>query len=90
MTGFGESPDEFIDDVENIIALGVVPYITPVRAIPGKKSTMPMMNHNALLEIYSRIAKKMKEYGMNPLKNKAGCVRCGGCSAINEAYKAVN
>ena len=90
LTGFGESPDEFIDDVENIIALGVVPYITPVRAIPGKKSTMPMMNHNALLEIYSRIAKKMKEYGMNPLKNKAGCVRCGGCSAINEAYKAVN
>ena len=90
LTGFGESPNDFIDDIDNIIALGVIPYITPVRAIPGKKSTMPIMNHNALLEIYNRTAKKMKEYGMNPLKNKAGCVKCGGCSAINEAYKAIN
>jgi radical SAM protein (TIGR04043 family) len=90
LTGFGESPDDFIEEIDKVISLGVIPYITPVRAIPGKKSTMPIMNYNALLEIYNRAAKKMKEYGVNPLKNKAGCVRCGGCSAINEAYKAVN
>ena len=31
----------------------------------------------------------MKEYNVKPLVNKAGCVRCGGCSALNEAYKAI-
>ena len=46
------------------------------------------MNHNVLLDIYIKAAKMMKEYGVNPLKNIAGCVRCGGCSAISEAYKA--
>ncbi|MHA1292318.1 MAG: radical SAM protein [Promethearchaeota archaeon] len=89
LTGFGESPDDFIDDLERIVSLGVIPYITPVRAIPNVKSTIPIMNHNTLLEIYNRAAKLMKKYNLNPLKNIAGCIRCGGCSAINEAYKAV-
>jgi hypothetical protein len=31
----------------------------------------------------------MKQFGVNPLRNKAGYVKCGGCSAINEAYLAV-
>ncbi len=91
LTGFGESSEEFIEDIDNVLSFGVIPYITPVRSIPGKiTEEMPIMNHNALLEIYSRTAKKMKKFGINPLKNKAGCVRCGGCSAINEAYKAIN
>ena len=50
---------------------------------------MPITNHNIMVEIYKKAAKLMKEYGVNPLKSKAGCVRCGGCSAINEAYKNV-
>jgi len=87
LTGFGESRMDFLNDVEKIIHLGVIPYILPVRSVPGK-NMMPIMNYNALLEIYQKTAKLMKEYGMNPLENKAGCVKCGGCSAINEAFKA--
>ncbi|MHA1272884.1 MAG: radical SAM protein [Promethearchaeota archaeon] len=88
LTGFGESPNDFIDSLEEVVSIGVIPYITPVRAIPGVKSTIPIMNHNTLLEIYSLAAKMMKKYNVNPLEHKAGCVKCGGCSAINEAYKA--
>ena len=88
LTGFGESPDDFVLDTEKIISLGVIPYITPVRSIPGIKD-LPTINHNIMVEIYKKAAKLMKEYGVNPLKSKAGCVRCGGCSAINEAYKNV-
>ncbi len=91
LTGFGESRFDFIEDMEKIVALGVIPYITAVRGIPGKGSTtMPIMNHNALLEIYNIAAKKMVEYGVNPFENKAGCVRCGGCTAINEAYRIIS
>lgn len=90
LTGFGESRYDFIEDLSMVIEHGVIPYITPVRAVPTKKgSEMPTMNHNALLEIYSNAARMMKEHGINPLENKAGCVRCGGCSAITEAYKAL-
>ncbi len=90
LTGFGESRYDFIEDIEKIISIGIIPYITPVRAVPGNPSTvMPVMNYNALLEIYQYAAKMMKEYGVNPLENKAGCVRCGGCSAIKEAYLTI-
>ncbi|MEE9376426.1 MAG: radical SAM protein [Candidatus Lokiarchaeia archaeon] len=85
LTGFGESKVDFIKDVEKVISLGVIPYITPVRSIPGKKA-LPITNYQDLLEIYKESAKLMIEYGVNPLENKAGCVRCGGCSAIKEAY----
>ena len=50
---------------------------------------MPVMNYNTLLEIYNKAAHMVKEQEINPLKNKAGCIRCGGYSAITEAYKTV-
>ncbi len=88
LTGFGESKVDFIKNVENVISFGVIPYITPVRSIPGKKE-LPITNYSELIEIYMETAKLMKEYGVNPLENKAGCVKCGGCSAIKEAYLAI-
>ena len=87
LTGFGESADEFLQDLEKIVSLGVIPYITPVRSLPGRDD-LPITNHHSLLEVYLKAGKMMKEYGVNPYKNKAGCVRCGGCSAINEAYSS--
>jgi radical SAM protein (TIGR04043 family) len=88
LTGFGESQEDFISDAEKIIALGVIPYITPVRSIPGLEK-ISTITSDTMVEIYTKAAKLMKEYGVNPLKSKAGCVRCGGCSAINDAYKSV-
>ena len=88
LTGFGESTDEFIEDLENVISLGVIPFITPVRSLPGRDD-LPSTNHHSLLEIYIKAGKMMREYGVNPYENKAGCVRCGGCSAIKEAYSAL-
>ena len=89
LTGLGEDTDELIESIEKVVAIGVVPYITPTRPIPEKVSNAPGMNHELLLEIYLKTAKMMKDYKVDPLKNIAGCVRCGGCSAINEAYKAI-
>ena len=86
LTGFGEKKTDFLKDVEKLVSVGVIPYITPVRSIPGIPN-LPLTDCNELLEVYQRSGELMKEYGINPLKNKAGCVRCGGCSAIKEAYK---
>ena len=88
LTGFGESQEDFISDAEKVIASGVIPYITPVRSIPGLEK-ISTITSDTMVEIYTKAAKLMKEYGINPLKSKAGCVRCGGCSAINDAYKSI-
>jgi len=88
LTGFEEPYEDFFSDLEKIVSLGIIPFITPVRSIPGMKD-LPTTSFNILLDKYIRAAKMMKEYGVNPLENKAGCVRCGGCSAIKEAYLSV-
>jgi radical SAM protein (TIGR04043 family) len=90
LTGFGERKESLIQDIEGVVKLGVIPFVTPVRAIPGVADKTSRSNLSSLLEIYKKTAKLMKKYGVNPLKNKAGCVRCGGCSSINEAYKSVS
>lgn len=87
LTGFGEDKDVFLKDLERVVSVGVVPYITPVRSIPGKKD-LPVTDCEELLYIYRKSAELMHKYDVNPLRSKAGCVRCSGCSAINEAFKA--
>jgi len=88
LTGFGESYKKLILDLERVISLGVIPFITPARSIPSLKD-LPPTKPADLIKLYIEAAKIMKNLGVNPLKNKAGCVKCGGCSAINEAYLAV-
>jgi len=88
LTGLGESKEELIKDIEKIISIGVIPFITPVRSIPGK-TNFPKMKVATLIQIYRETSKMMKAMGVNPLEHKAGCVKCGGCSAINEAYKTM-
>ncbi|MFX1494170.1 MAG: radical SAM protein [Promethearchaeota archaeon] len=88
LTGFGEDNNKLISDIEKVVSLGIIPFITPVRSIPGRRD-LPLTDHTLLIKIYQKAANFMKQYGVNPLENKAGCVRCGGCSAINEAYKVI-
>ncbi|TFG02540.1 MAG: radical SAM protein [Promethearchaeota archaeon] len=88
LTGFEENKIDLVIKLEEIIAMGVIPFLTPVRSIPNFKRKLPLTNHQKLLTLYKKVGRLMKEHGVNPLENKAGCVRCGGCSAINEAYKA--
>ncbi|MFW9824409.1 MAG: radical SAM protein [Candidatus Thorarchaeota archaeon] len=87
LAGFGEKVVNFLDDIEKVISLGVIPYLTLVRSVPGKKN-LPKVNYKEMLEIYIKVGEMMRTYGVNPLKNKAGCVKCGGCSSISEAFKA--
>ncbi|MHA1726704.1 MAG: radical SAM protein [Promethearchaeota archaeon] len=90
LAGFEEFNAEFISNLERVVSLGVIPFITPVRTIPSKKPIVPPLNHENLLKLYEVAGTLMRNYGVNPLEFKAGCVRCGGCSAIKEAYRAMN
>jgi radical SAM protein (TIGR04043 family) len=88
LTGFGESHEILLKNLEKVIALGVIPFITPARSIPGFKE-LPPTDSKELITIYLEAAKLMRKFGVNPLNNLAGCVKCGGCSAINQAYGIV-
>lgn len=87
ITGFEPDLTGFLTELEQVIKLGVVPLITPVRIISGTQMEPRYSNPVEFLKIIEFAAEKCREYGVNPLKNKAGCIRCGGCSPILDAYR---
>ena len=89
ITGFESNMDEFKRNLKQIINIGVIPLITPVRHIPGVQIEIPQTNTNDFLEIVQFAAQECHRTGLNPLLNKAGCIRCGGCSPINDAYELI-
>jgi radical SAM protein (TIGR04043 family) len=86
--GLGESDESIFKGSEILLRLGVIPYLVPFRPITGT----PLASHSTpapprLIKIFTRVAQMMRDYGIDPMKNKAGCVRCGACSPLNEAIK---
>jgi len=85
IVGMGESDDSVIKGSEELAALGVYPFVVPLRPIPGTplgNATPPPPSR--MLRIYEAVADVLIEYGLSWRRCKAGCVRCGACSAIGD------
>ncbi|TFG05986.1 MAG: MSMEG_0568 family radical SAM protein [Promethearchaeota archaeon] len=88
LVGLGESDSNILEGAKTLLELGVIPYIVPFRPILGTPlETHPTPNATRLRAIFVQIAHLLREYYIDPTKSKAGCVRCGGCSPLTEAFK---
>lgn len=89
LVGLGETYEEFTQAVELMISHEVIPFIVPARPIVNTKfEENQLENYNTLVDYYKYAGKRLHEQGLRPSKSVAGCVRCGGCSAIGEAVKS--
>ncbi len=86
IAGLGESDESILTGAEELARIGVVPYLVPFRPIAGTafEDRFPP-NINRMVLLYQRLDKILETYGVYPSKNKAGCVRCGACSVIQES-----
>jgi len=86
MAGLGESDDSILKGATKLAEIGVIPYLVPLRPLVGTEfeNRLPP-EPSRMISLYKRITEILETYGVNPAKNKAGCVRCGCCSAIKEA-----
>lgn len=86
--GLGEENNSIINGSEWLIRMGVIPFIVPLKPIIGTffEDVSPP-SYGRTLELCQKIADLFRQYGLDPNKNKAGCVRCGACSPIKEAIK---
>ncbi len=76
--GLGESRERTMGGMEKLVREGVVPFITPFR--PLERSTeLEAPDPSYMLEYYESLSKMFHRYGLDPRKNRAGCVRCGAC-----------
>jgi len=87
IAGLGETDESILMGVEKAARLGVIPYLLPLRPITGTvfEKTIPPAPRR-MIKLYRGIAETLHKVGLDPRKNKAGCVRCGACSALKEAF----
>ncbi len=87
IAGLGETDENIIQGCEMLSSIGIVPFVVPLRPIaktPLADWSPPLPER--MIPLYRRIGEIMKRNGVSPLRNRAGCVRCGCCSAISEFF----
>jgi len=87
IAGLGETDESILLGTEKAARIGVIPYLLPLRPIAGtmfEKVSPPTPER--MIKLYRSVAETLHKVGLDPRKNKAGCVRCGACSALQEAF----
>ncbi len=84
LAGLGDTRDAILEMAERLIGLGVYPFVVPFVPISGT----PLEGHPApsadfMHAILSPLATMLVKAGLLATDIKAGCGRCGACSALS-------
>lgn len=84
LAGLGDSKDAILDMCERLVAIGVYPFVVPFVPISGT----PLESHPApssafMHEILAPLARMVIKGGLRATDIKAGCGKCGACSALS-------
>jgi radical SAM protein (TIGR04043 family) len=84
LAGLGDPAEVILSVCEDLIALGVYPFVVPFVPISGT----PMESHpppsGAFMHgILAPLAKMLRDARLQATDIKAGCGRCGACSALS-------
>jgi radical SAM protein (TIGR04043 family) len=84
LAGLGDTQEAILSTCEKLIALGVYPFVVPFVPISGT----PLESHPApsptfMHEILGSLARMLRAGGLSAADIKAGCGKCGACSALS-------
>ena len=88
LAGLGDSLENLLDVSARLIQIGVYPFVVPFVPITGT----PLANHPApksefMFTLYERVGGMLQRAGMSSEEIKAGCAKCGACSALSNFEK---
>ncbi|TPE51697.1 MSMEG_0568 family radical SAM protein [Amaricoccus solimangrovi] len=83
LAGLGDTPEAILATSERLVALGVYPFVVPFVPISGT----PLESHPApssafMAAILEPLSRMIVAGGLGSEDIKAGCGRCGACSAL--------
>jgi radical SAM protein (TIGR04043 family) len=83
LAGLGDTAEAILDSCERLVALGVYPFVVPFVPVSGT----PLAHHPApspefMREILPKIGRMVAQAGIRSADIKAGCGKCGACSAL--------
>ncbi|WP_342398946.1 MSMEG_0568 family radical SAM protein [Lichenibacterium dinghuense] len=84
LAGLGDAPADVLAACERLVGLGVYPFVVPFVPISGT----PLESHPApspafMHAILGPLAALLHRAGMRSGDAKAGCAKCGACSALS-------
>ncbi|GAA2078758.1 MSMEG_0568 family radical SAM protein [Aeromicrobium halocynthiae] len=86
LVGLGEDPDELVDAAQELIDMGVYPFVVPFRPLAGTLATdvdnVPPPAADVLQDVSRRVALALARAGMHGADQAAGCAACGACSVL--------
>ncbi|WP_086932107.1 MSMEG_0568 family radical SAM protein [Agarilytica rhodophyticola] len=83
LAGLGDTEEEIITISQALIDIGVYPFVVPFVPVAGTPlENHPMPNPEMLTRIFSRLGPAIKARGIQSDTLKAGCAKCGACSAL--------
>jgi radical SAM protein (TIGR04043 family) len=84
LAGLGDSKDAILDVSQKLIAIGVYPFVVPFVPISGTPlESHPAPSSSFMHEILQPLARMLREGGLSASEIKAGCGKCGACSALS-------
>jgi len=89
LIGLGEDLKKTIEGIKLLCSAGVFPFILPFRPVPGTPlyGRLVPPDPEFIKIIYEEAVELMWLFRLDFRNFKAGCVRCGACSAIRFFYK---
>jgi len=89
LVGLGEDPDALVRGAEQLIELGVYPFVVPYRPLGGSLANdvdgVPAPPASVLVDVTTRVARALRAAGMSGADQSAGCAACGACSVLGAA-----
>jgi len=84
LAGLGDSKEEILELSARLIEIGVYPFVVPFVPISGT----PLEDHPApspafMRELLAPLGAMLKAGGLRSSEIKAGCGKCGACSALS-------
>ena len=83
LAGLGDSLESLVSMSDRLIQIGVYPFVVPFVPITGT----PLANHPTpssewTRALYQEVSQLLQRAGMSAADIKAGCAKCGACSAM--------
>ena len=84
LAGLGDSLETLVSTSERLIQLGVYPFVVPFVPITGTPlAQQPAPSSEFMYALYQQIGRQLQQAGMSSANIKAGCAKCGACSALS-------
>jgi radical SAM protein (TIGR04043 family) len=88
IAGLGDARESLLAVSERLTQMGVYPFVVPFVPLGGTPmEAHPPPSSEFMQSLYRDVGRAIRESGMSAEQTKAGCTKCGACSALSSYEK---